>query len=101
LAFLEAGLSPDETVNCTGAMRVGNGLFHCWRRGGHGHTNMNRAIAQSCDIYFYHFAQKIGMDAIATMARRLGMGQSFDLPYPNQSYGTVPDPAWKMRKYDQ
>jgi len=101
LAFLEAGLSPEETVTCSGAMRVGNGLFHCWRRGGHGPTNMNRAIAQSCDIYFYHFAQKIGMDAIATMARRLGMGQSFDLPFPNQSYGTVPDPAWKMRKYNQ
>lgn len=101
LAFLEAGLSPDESVNCSGAMRVGNGLFHCWRRGGHGHTNMNRAIAQSCDIYFYHFAQKIGMDAIAAMARRMGLGQSFDLPFPNQSYGTVPDPAWKLKKYNQ
>ncbi|MBN8831240.1 MAG: penicillin-binding protein 2, partial [Sphingomonadales bacterium] len=60
-----------------------------------------RAIEQSCDIYFYYFAQKIGMDVIAAMARRLGLGQKFDLPFPNQSYGTVPDPAWKKRKYDQ
>ena len=101
LAFLEAGLPAEESVVCTGAMRVGNRLFHCHSRRGHGTVNMSRAIEQSCDIYFYYFAQKIGMDAIAAMARKMGMGQSFDLPFPNQSYGTVPDPAWKLKKYDQ
>lgn len=101
LSFLEAGLAPEETAVCSGALRVGNSLFHCWKRGGHGPINMHRAIEQSCDIYFYHFAQKIGMDVIASMARRLGLGQKFDLPFPNQSYGTVPDPAWKLKKYKQ
>ncbi|MCW2381738.1 MULTISPECIES: penicillin-binding protein 2 [unclassified Sphingobium] len=101
LSFLEAGLPAEATVNCTGALRVGNRLFHCHARRGHGTVNMHRAIEQSCNIYFYYFAQKIGMDAIAMMARRLGLGQRFDLPFPNQSYGTVPDPAWKMKKYNQ
>lgn len=101
LALLEAGVPPDATVNCAGALRVGNGQFHCWRRGGHGPITMHRAIEQSCDIYFYQMAQRIGMDAIASMARRLGLGQKFDLPVPSQSYGTVPDPAWKKKKYDQ
>jgi len=101
LAFLEAGLAPEETTVCSGALRVGNTLFHCWSRRGHGRIDMHRAIAQSCDIYFYHFAQKIGMEAIAAMARRLGLGQRFDLPFPNQSYGTVPDPAWKKKKYNE
>ena len=101
LSFLEAGLSPTETVHCGGAIRVGNGLFHCWKRGGHGAVDMHRGIAQSCDIYFYVMAQRIGMDAIAGMARRLGLGQRFDLPFPSQSYGTVPDPAWKLKKYDK
>lgn len=101
LALLEAGISPMETVSCGGAIRVGNTLFHCHKRRGHGALNMRGAIAQSCDIYFYQMAQRIGMDRIASMARRVGMGQRFDLPFPSQSYGTVPDPAWKERKYDQ
>ncbi len=101
LSFLEAGLSPDETVNCGGAIRVGNGRFHCWRRGGHGAVNMHRGIEQSCDIYFYVMAQRLGMQVIADMARKLGLGQKFPLPYPSQSYGTVPDAAWKKKKYKE
>jgi penicillin-binding protein 2 len=62
---------------------------------------MHRGIAQSCDIYFYVMAQRLGMQVIADMARRLGLGQKFPLPYPSQSYGTVPDAAWKMRKYQK
>ncbi|WP_336963233.1 penicillin-binding protein 2 [Sphingobium aquiterrae] len=99
LSLLEAGISPTETVNCSGAIRVGNTLFHCHKRRGHGSVNMRTGIAQSCDIYFYQMAQRVGMDVIASMARRVGMGQKFDLPFPSQSYGTVPDPAWKMKKY--
>lgn len=101
LSFLEAGLSAEESTVCTGGLRVGNRVFHCHAKRGHGTVNMHRAIEQSCDIYFYYFAQKIGMDVIASMARRLGLGQKFDLPFPSQSYGTVPDPAWKQKKYKQ
>ncbi|MCW1381820.1 penicillin-binding protein 2 [Novosphingobium sp. KCTC 2891] len=99
LSFLEAGLDPNASVNCAGGLRVGNRVFHCWNHRGHGTTDMAKGIYQSCDVYFYHFAQQIGMDIIATMARRLGLGQEFAMPYPGQSYGTVPDPAWKKRKY--
>jgi penicillin-binding protein 2 len=99
LAFLEAGLHPDEAVSCGGGLRVGNRVFHCWNRRGHGSVNMAKGIYQSCDVYFYHFAQRIGMDRIAAMARRLGLGQEYPLPVVGQSYGTVPDPAWKKRKY--
>lgn len=101
LALLEAGIGAQETVGCAGAMRVGNTLFHCHKRRGHGAVNMRTAIAQSCDIYFYQMAQRVGMDRIATMARRVGMGQRFNIPFPSQSYGTVPDPAWKQQKYNQ
>jgi penicillin-binding protein 2 len=99
LSFLEAGLDPEASVGCGGGLRVGNRVFHCWNRRGHGSVNMAKGIYQSCDVYFYHFAQKIGMERIAAMAKRLGLGQEFPLPVAGQSYGTVPDPQWKMRKY--
>ncbi len=101
MAFLREGLDPDETVVCRGGLRVGNRVFGCWNRRGHGVVDMAKGIYQSCDVYFYHFAQRIGMDPIAVMARRYGMGQEFDLPVLSQFYGTVPDPAWKLRKFGQ
>lgn len=99
LSFLEAGLDPNAYTFCSGGLQVGNRVFHCWNHRGHGQVDMSKGIYQSCDVYFYHFAQQVGMDPIAAMARRLGLGQTFDLPVAGQSYGTVPDPAWKQRKY--
>jgi penicillin-binding protein 2 len=101
MAFLEAGLDPHETTGCAGGLRVGNRVFHCWQRGGHGTVDMAKGIYQSCDVYFYHFAQRLGMDVIAPMAKRCGMGQEFPLPVASQFFGTVPDPRWKLEKYDQ
>ena len=99
MALLREGVDPEETVYCGGGLRVGNRVFHCWQRRGHGQVNMAKGIYQSCDVYFYHLAQRIGMDPIAAMAHRCGMGQEFDLPVLSQFYGTVPDPAWKLEKY--
>jgi penicillin-binding protein 2 len=101
MAFLKAGIDPEETVFCGGGLRVGNRVFGCWNRRGHGAVNMAKGIYQSCDVYFYSMAQRIGMDPIAAMARRYGMGQEFDLPVLSQFYGTVPDPAWKLKKFDR
>ncbi len=97
MAFLKAGIQPEESVVCSGGLRVGNRFFRCHST--HGLTDMNRAIHQSCDTYFYHFAQQVGFDAVADFARTVGMGQEFDLPVTSQFFGTVPDSAWKKQKY--
>ena len=99
MALMEKGVDPEETVFCGGGLQVGNRRFGCWNRRGHGAVNMAKAIYQSCDVYFYAMAQRVGMDPIAAMARRCGMGQEFPLPVVSQFYGTVPDPAWKMNKF--
>ena len=99
LALLEAGVDPDEHVACSGVIRVGNGLFHCWRHSGHGPVDMHRAIQQSCDIYFWQMGRRIGIDLIAPVARSLGLGQQFDLPLVSQRFGTVPDSKWKEARY--
>ncbi|AUX69892.1 penicillin-binding protein 2 [Porphyrobacter sp. HT-58-2] len=99
MALMEQGIDPNETVYCGGGLRVGNRVFGCWNRRGHGAVDMAKAIYQSCDVYFYAMAQRTGMDPIAAMARRCGMGQEFPLPVTSQFYGTVPDPEWKMKKW--
>lgn len=99
LALLEHGVAPTDAVVCTGKYQVGSSTFHCWKRGGHGVVSLHSAIAHSCDTYFYHFGRKIGIDNIADMARRLGLGAEYDLPVASQRYGTVPDSQWKMKKY--
>lgn len=99
LALLEAGVSPDERVFCGGAMRVGSGVFHCHKRRGHGAIDLRGAIAHSCDIYFYEMIRRLGYDRVAPVARAVGLGEKYDLPLATQRYGTVPDSAWKERKY--
>ncbi|WP_296717101.1 penicillin-binding protein 2 [Erythrobacter sp.] len=99
MALMQQGVDPNETVYCGGGLRVGNRVFGCWNRRGHGAVDMAKGIYQSCDVYFYAMAQRVGMDPIAAMARRCGMGQEFPLPVTSQFYGTVPDPAWKMNKW--
>ena len=97
MAFLKAGIKPEETVVCNGGLQVGNRFFRCHST--HGTTNMAKAIYASCDTYFYYFAQKVGFERVADFARHVGMGQEFDLPVASQFFGTVPDPAWKLRKF--
>jgi penicillin-binding protein 2 len=99
LALMHAGVDPHARVSCSGSMRVGNGVFHCHKRGGHGPLDLKNAIMQSCDIYFYEMVRRVGYDAVAPIARSLGLGQKFDLPFGTQRYGTVPDSAWKLKRY--
>lgn len=99
LGLLAAGIDPEQKVNCTGAYRVGNALFHCSQRRGHGPIALHEAIIKSCDIYFYAMAKQAGMTHLAATARKLGLGAEFDLPVTSQRYGTVPDPEWLERRY--
>lgn len=97
MAFLKEGVRPEETIVCGGGRRIGNRFFRC--HSNHGVVNMDKAIAQSCDSYFYHFAQQVGFDKVAEMAKYLGMGQEFQLPVTSQFYGTVPTSDWKFNKF--
>lgn len=98
LAALEAGLvTPEETVNCPGHMDVGNRRFHCWRRGGHGRVNLVESISQSCDVYYYELAQRVGIEAISEMAHRLGCGVRHDLPLSGIAEGLAPTMQWKVQ----
>jgi penicillin-binding protein 2 len=102
LAALEAGVvSPGERVFCNGVLKLGNRKFHCWRRGGHGYLHLRQSLEQSCDVFYYEMSKRLGIDRIAEMARRFGLGATADLPIPALKDGLIPDRAWKKRVHDE
>lgn len=93
---LEAGVvTPDQRVFCPGYVELGGNRFHCWKRGGHGSLNVTEAMAQSCDIYFYEMARRLGIDRLAEGANRFGIGQKLGIDLPNERPGLMPTKAWK------
>lgn len=97
LAALESGLvDPSDKVFCLGRTRLGNRTFHCWKRQGHGRMDMRDALKNSCDSYFYEISQIVGIEKIAQVARRLGLGQNYDISLRGGISGIVPDAAWKQ-----
>lgn len=101
LAALEAGIGPGETAYCPGFLKLGKRRFHCWRGGGHGRMNLQDSLEQSCDVYYYEMARRIGIDKIADMAARLGLGTENSLPIPSMSMGLIPTRAWKRANRDE
>src|SRR6185369_12069836 len=96
LAGLEHGvIAPEQTVHCVGQTRLGSRVWYCWKKGGHGTMDMVNAIAQSCDCYFYEVARRLGVDRIAAMAQKLGLGVLTGIGLPGEQKGLVPTEAWK------
>ena len=102
LAALDDGqITTDTTVRCPGYLEFGGRKFHCWKKGGHGKVDLVTALGQSCDVFFYDVAQRVGIDKIALMGQRLGLGQRHDLPMSAISEGNLPNKAWKEQRYKQ
>jgi penicillin-binding protein 2 len=99
LAIQQHGIDPSERVYCNGGYQLGNRFFRCLGR--HGAVDMRRAIAKSCNTYFYTMANRMGYDAIAPMAKLLGLGEKFDLPLVSQNFGTIPDSEWKRKRFEK
>ncbi|MBL8218228.1 MAG: penicillin-binding protein 2 [Bryobacterales bacterium] len=102
LAALEtATADTDYSVSCAGAANWYGRPFKCHKRGGHGTVQMNRAIAASCDVYFYSVGNKLGIDNIARFAEMAGLGAKTGIDLPYEASGTVPSTQWKMRTQRQ
>lgn len=97
--ILENGISPNAAVNCSGGVRLGKQVFHCWRRAGHGSQDLVHALINSCDSYFYVMADRLGIDKIESFARKCGFGKATGIDLPHESSGLVPGKAWKRRRH--
>lgn len=96
MAALEEGLiEPEDTVRCPGHLEVADRKFHCWKRAGHGSVNLENSLKQSCDVYYYDLALKVGIEKISAMANIFGLGVRHDVPMSAVARGLTPTKAWK------
>ena len=101
LSFLENGIPDDFSVNCTGTLPIGNRNFRCWKTQGHGNVNFRRAIAESCDDFFYKGSLRLGIDKISDTLDKLGFGNTTGIDQINEFLGVNPSKEWKEKKYKQ
>jgi penicillin-binding protein 2 len=93
----EGVVTPANGLYCNGAAKFYGRSFHCWKKGGHGYVDLERALEVSCDVYFYTLGQKLGIDRIARWARRFGLGAPTGVDLEGERTGLVPDEEWSER----
>jgi penicillin-binding protein 2 len=95
-------INPELKINCTGGMDYGQRLWRCWARGGHGWLNLQQALANSCDIYFWVAGRdNVGVDRIVKYAQAFGYGQLTGIDLPGEIEGFIPNPQWKERRFHE
>jgi len=96
LTALEAGRADTSSrFYCPGSLKVSDHVFHCWRRRGHGAIGFLDGFAQSCNVMFMTLGRRVGPTAMASMARRLGVGQLSGIDLAEEQSGLIGDPQWR------
>ena len=99
IAALKHGIINTNFKNlCTGKIEFGDRFYHCWKTNGHGEMDIYDAIKESCDVFFYEIAKKLGIDKIAEVAKDFGLGKEFQISLKNQKSGIIPSKKWKKNK---
>ncbi len=88
-------IDTNTSHSCNGKIALGDRLYHCWKNNGHGVMNVENAIKESCDVFFYEISKKIGIDKIAEVAKDFGLGKTYEIFLENQKKGIVPSKKWK------
>lgn len=101
VAGWQEGIAQTLNVYCNGGATFYGQRHGCWVKGGHGAVSLEKAIYQSCDVFFYTLADKLGIERIAKYATELGLGQKTGIDLPNEASGTMPSEEWKVRTFKQ
>src|SRR5436305_1018520 len=101
VAGWQENIAQTLNVHCTGGATFYGRRFGCWVKSGHGSVDLPKAIYQSCDVFFYTLAEKLGIDRIAKYAQALGLGQKTGIDLPQEASGVMPSEEWKIRNFKQ
>ncbi len=97
--LMEGVITKDTVLYCNGSLHFGNRRYGCWKRSGHGAINLHRALAESCDVFFYIVGQRVGVDRLAEYARSFGLGEKTGIDLEHEKAGLAPTAAWKLNRF--
>ncbi|MCD6388529.1 MAG: penicillin-binding protein 2 [Desulfobulbaceae bacterium] len=97
----EKAISPQTISYCTGSMTLYRRRYGCWKRRGHGAIDLNRALSESCDVYFYQVGQKVGVNKLAQYAGSLGLGKKSGIILEHEKSGLTPTKLWKKKNRNE
>ncbi|MBR9981665.1 MAG: penicillin-binding protein 2, partial [Desulfatitalea sp.] len=102
IAGLEEGIvDPQTSFYCPGHYQFGNRAYRCWKRGGHGNVDFIKAMAESCDVYFYRVGEALGVDRLAHYAHKLGLGHATGFNVDREARGLIPTAQWKLNRFGE
>lgn len=96
--LVEAVIDENTEIYCPGYYRFGNRVYRCWEKGGHGRVKIVKAIAESCDVFFYQVGDLLGVDRLAWYAKAAGLGSSTGIRLDKEAKGLIPTAAWKKER---
>lgn len=101
LAALRDGIAANRSIDCKGDFVVGGSRYRCWKKKGHGPTNLKKALRESCDVWFYQVGLELGIDKLSAAAREFGLGSPVGYPLPGERSGLMPSQEWKRKHYNE
>ncbi len=102
LAAMREGVAgPERTVDCKGDFYIGDARYRCWKKAGHGPTDLKKAIRESCDVWFYQVGLELGIDKLSQAAKEFGLGSVVGYPLPGERAGVIPSQEWKRQHYNK
>ncbi len=99
LLYISTDLNEHWSVDCRSNLKLGGRIFRCWKKKGHRHTNITKAIRESCDDFFYKGSLVLGNKKMSAGLKRYGFGAKTGVDLPNEFIGVVPSREWKLKKY--
>ncbi|HIJ87058.1 MAG TPA: penicillin-binding protein 2 [Desulfuromonadales bacterium] len=95
----ENKINETTSINCYGSYDLGTSTFKCWNKKGHGATNLNKSLRESCDVFYYQLGEKLGVDKIAATAHAFKLGAPLGVELLNEKSGLIPTSEWKQRRF--
>ncbi|MCK5825776.1 MAG: penicillin-binding protein 2 [Desulfuromusa sp.] len=100
-ALRDGAIGTKKTINCEGDFSIGGSRYRCWKKKGHGNTNLKKALRESCDVWFYSVGLELGIDKLSKAARGFGLGSPTGYPLPGERSGLMPSQGWKHKRYNE